>query len=136
MATRNIIAKDFDYTAKELKERIDDYFDFCKEEKIKPTDAALCRKIEITRPRFQTIKEYFESGKSDGEEHLQRDHSKLIYDAFLRLLDANLQRTDTPGIFYNKQPLFGFTDKQDGNLGEVKITIGMAGMKPGEDAFK
>jgi hypothetical protein len=136
MANRNEVEKIFDYTAEELKRRIDDYFDLCDGKTRKATYHGLIEKLDIIEPDYERIIKYVLTGECEDGKVMQRDHSKLIYKSLLRLLDALQQRTDTNAIFILKQKFFGFSDKLDANLGEVKITIGLTGMKAGEDAFK
>jgi hypothetical protein len=138
----------------ETEEKLNAYFDEIEakraeevkaksKERTKPTEAGVCRALDITSYEFRQIALAYNNDKATratklAELGIQPNYAKLIYDATLRIAEC-AQSGDTAGaIFTSKQPhLGGYTDKDAGN-GNVApaIHIHLGGMGKDEHPGK
>lgn len=139
--------QDFEYSLKELGERIDAYFDLCDEKGQKYSDAGLCLALDIPHIRMKILSrlgdEYLslnpavrgEFEQEHGAEFAQWRHLVLLKRALLRVQGQLAVRTDSCAIFQMKQPWLGeYSDKQTGGSAAVNVSIRLVGMGR-EDAF-
>ena len=139
--------QDFEYTSKELRQRIAGYMDACRESGRMPTDAGLALVLEVPIARLEVLAGYaYEFTKSiatqgifrenHADEKLQYRHLEALQEGLALMRDEIQQHKDTMSLFRLKQPIYGgYTDKVDKANTDINVNVSIQGMKKGVDPF-
>lgn len=119
------------YSAEEINKFCLDYFEYCLENKRKPTLEGLAGKMDITS---ETLKIWINANKEDSGEVYNPDVSSALKKAMDYITDELQQGNDAMSVFRLKQPHYGgYTDKQQVEANNThKLEIKITGVEAGK----